>query len=414
MSRVLTPDRNLSATSGAQPSAPGPLAGLTVVDLSRVLAGPFAAMMLADLGARVIKVERPEVGDFARGYDETVRGMSSAFFWLNRSKESVVLDLKHPDAGDVLARLLSRADVLVQNLAPGAAERLGLGTDHLRSTYPRLVVCNISGYGNDGPYRDKKAYDLLVQAEAGIISLTGSADEPAKVGTSIADVAGGMYAYSSVLGALFDRERTGEGSAVDVSLFDSLVEWMSYPLYYTMYGGTAPARMGTSHPTIAPYGAFATRDGHEVLVAVQSEREWRSFCAHVLGDESAADDERFCTMSARVRNRAELQELVGSRLGAMAADEAIKVLDAAQIASARVTPVSELAAHPQLQGRGRWRDVDSPVGPVAALVPPAVPHGVEPSMEAVPALGDHTEDVLRWLGYTADETHLMRTAGISA
>lgn len=391
-----------------------PLEGVVVVALEQAVAGPFATRQLADLGARVIKVERPGGGDFARHYDETVDGMSSAFFWLNRSKESITLDVKHPGAADVLARLLSRADVLVQNLAPGAADRLGLGTERLRSTYPRLVVCNLSGYGDDGPYRDKKAYDLLVQAEAGIISLTGSADEPAKVGTSIADVAGGMYAYCSVLGALFDRERTGEGSAIDVSLFDSLVEWMSYPLYYTMYGGTPPARMGTSHPTIAPYGAFTTRDGHELLVAVQSEREWRSFCRHVLGDEAAAEDERFHTMSARVANRAELQRVVGERLGSMGVDEAVEVLEAARIASARVTPVSELAEHPQLQGRGRWRDVDSPVGRLQALLPPAVPRGVEPRMDAVPALGAHTEDVLRWLGYTPEEIGHLRATAVSA
>lgn len=391
-----------------------PLDGVVVVALEQAVAGPFATRQLADLGARVIKIERPEGGDFARDYDETIKGMSSAFFWTNRSKESLTLDLKHPDAPDVVERLLARADVLVQNLAPGAAERLGLGTDRLRSAHPRLVVCNISGYGPDGPYRDKKAYDLLIQGEAGIISLTGSRDEPAKVGTSIADVAGGMYAYSSVLGALFDRERTGEGAAIDVSLFDSLVEWMSYPLYYTQYGGTPPARMGTSHPTIAPYGAFRTRDGHEVLLAVQSEREWRSFCALVLGDESFVQDERFSTMSARVANREELQKLVGDCLGSMTTDEVVAVLEGAEIASAHVTPVTELAEHPQLRERGRWRNVDSPVGQIPALLPPAVPRGVEPRMDAVPALGAHTESVLQWLGYTTEETERMRTTGLSA
>ena len=391
-----------------------PLDGVVVVALEQAVAGPFATRQLADLGARVIKIERPKVGDFARDYDETVNGMSSAFFWANRSKESITLDLKHPDAADVLARLLSRADVLVQNLAPGAAERLGLGTDRLRSTHPRLVVCNISGYGPDGPYRDKKAYDLLIQGEAGIISLTGSPDEPAKVGTSIADIAGGMYAYSSVLGALFDRERSGEGSAIDVSLFDSLVEWMGYPLYYTEYGGTPPARMGTSHPTIAPYGAFRTRDGHEVLLAVQSEREWRRFCSHVLRNEAAAEDERFRTMSARVANRDALQKLVSDCLGSMETEEAVAMLEGADIASAHLTPVTELADHPQLRERGRWRDVDSPVGPVAALLPPAVPRGVEPRMDAVPALGAHTDSVLGWLGYTFEETDQMRSKGLSA
>ncbi|WP_153395618.1 CaiB/BaiF CoA transferase family protein [Ornithinicoccus halotolerans] len=391
-----------------------PLAGVVVLALEQAVAGPFATRQLADLGARVIKIERPGTGDFARGYDETVQGMSSAFFWANRSKESIALDLKHPDAPAVLERLVSRADVLVQNLAPGAAERLGLDSDRLRADHPRLVVCNISGYGQDGPYRDRKAYDLLVQGEAGIISLTGTPQEPAKVGTSIADIAGGMYAYSGVLAALLERERTGEGTVLDVSLFDSLVEWMSYPLYYTEYGGTAPARMGTSHPTIAPYGAFRTKDGHEVLLAVQSEREWRRFCGVVLGDEGPAEDPRFCTMSARVANRPELQRLVGDRLAALTVEEAVALLDRAEIASAHVTEVTDLADHPQLRARGRWRDVDSPVGQVPALVPPVVPRGADPRMDPVPELGAHTDSVLRWLGYTVEDTQRMRQQGLSA
>jgi itaconate CoA-transferase len=391
-----------------------PLQGVVVVALEQAVAGPFATRQLADLGARVIKIERPQGGDFARAYDETVQGISSAFFWANRSKESLTLDLKHPDATEVLERLLSRADVFVQNLAPGASERLGLGTERLRAAYPRLVICNISGYGPDGPYRDKKAYDLLIQGESGIISLTGSPGEPAKVGTSIADIAGGMYAYSGVLSALFHRERSGEGAAIDVSLFDSLVEWMSYPLYYTEYGGTPPARMGTSHPTIAPYGAFKTQDGHEVLLAVQSEREWRNFCSHVLKQETAADDPRFNTMSARVANRSELQKLVGDCIGSMESEEAVRVLEAAEIASAHVTAVKDLAAHPQLRERGRWKNVSTPVGDVAALLPPAVPRGVEPRMDGVPALGAHTDSVLRWLNYSSDEKDKMRSSGLLA
>lgn len=391
-----------------------PLEGVVVLALEQAVAGPFATRQLADLGARVIKIERPEVGDFARGYDEAVHGMSSAFFWANRSKESITLDLKHPDAAGVLERLLSRADVLVQNLAPGAAERLGLDTDRLRADHPRLIVCNISGYGTDGPYRDKKAYDLLIQGEAGIISQTGTPEEPAKVGTSIADIAGGMYAYSGVLAALLERERTGEGSVLDVSLFDSLIEWMSYPLYYTEYGGTAPVRMGTSHPTIAPYGGFRTKDGHEVLLAVQSEREWRRFCAVVLGDEGPADDPRFCTMSARVANRAELQQLVGDRLATLTVEDAVALLDSAEIASAHVTEMTNLADHPQLRARARWRDVDSPVGRVPALLPPVVPRGADPRMDPVPTLGAHTEAVLQWLGYTTAETDRMRSQGLSA
>ncbi|MQA63143.1 MAG: CoA transferase [Actinophytocola sp.] len=391
-----------------------PLEGTVVVALEQAVAGPFATRQLADLGARVIKVERPRVGDFARSYDETVNGMSSAFFWANRSKESVTFDLKHPDAIQVMQRLISRADVFVQNLAPGATQRLGLGSDDLRSLNPGLIVCNITGYGTEGPYRDKKAYDLLIQAEAGILSVTGTPQDPAKVGISVADIAGGMYAYSSVLAALFDRTRTGDGGVIDISLFDSLVEWMSYPLYYTEYGGKTPPRMGTSHPTIAPYGSFRTRDGHELLLAVQSEREWRNFCTLVLGDESVAEDERFRSMSRRVANRTELQELIGERLGAVEMSEAIALLEGADIASAHVTPVGELARHPQLVTRDRWKNVGSPAGPVAALLPPAVFRGAEPRMEAVPGLGADTEAVLRWLGYTAAERAQMQTTGLSA
>jgi itaconate CoA-transferase len=384
-----------------------------VVALEQAVAGPFATRQLADMGARVIKVERPQGGDFARSYDETVNGLSSAFFWANRGKESVTLDLKHPEAGEVMQRLVARADVLLQNLAPGAAERLGLGGDRLRTQNRGLVVCNISGYGADGPYRDKKAYDLLVQAEAGIISMTGTAEEPAKVGTSIADIAGGMYAYSSILAALVQRGRSGEGTVIDVSLFDSLVEWMSYPLYYSHYGGTTPVRMGTSHPTIAPYGAFGTRDGHEVLIAVQSEREWGQLCAGVLGDDSLAKDERFSSMSARVRNRDALQRVVGERFANLDLPEAVAALDAAGIASAHMTPVSELADHPQLRERGRWTEVDTPVGPVPAVQPPAVFQDAPARMDPVPELGAHSGAVLEWLGYSAGEVERMRKVGLT-
>lgn len=390
-----------------------PLKGVVVVALEQAVAGPFATRQLADLGARVIKVERPGDGDFARGYDVTVHGLSSAFFWANRSKESLTLDLKHPEARDVMDRLVARADVLVQNLAPGAAERLGLAAERVRAVNPRLIVCNISGYGPDGRRGGRKAYDLLIQAEAGIISITGSAEEPAKVGTSIADIAGAMYAYSGILGALYARERTGEGAVIDVSLFDALVEWMSYPLYYAEYGGKAPARMGTSHATIAPYGAFRTQDGSEVLLAVQSEREWRSFCAVVLGDETFAEDDRFASMSARVANREALEELVGGRLGSLSAAEARALLDKANIASADVTPVTELAHHPELVERHRWREVETPVGGVAALLPPAVPRGIPPRMDPVPELGAQTDAVLAWLGYDDDAAARMRAEGLT-
>lgn len=389
-----------------------PLEGVVVLAFEQAVAAPFATRQLADLGARVIKVERPGRGDFARGYDEAVDGLSSAFFWANRSKESVALDLKHPKAGDIVSRLVARADVLVQNLAPGAAERLGLGAETLRADHPRLIVCNISGYGPDGPYRDRKAYDLLVQAEAGIISLTGTHDQPSKVGISIADIAGGMYAYSGVLSALLDRERTGRGAVIDVSLFDALVEWMGYPLYYTRYGGTPPARMGTDHATIAPYGAFTTRDGEEVLLAVQSEREWRRLCGELLGDEAVADDERFASMSARVAHRDQLQALVGAAFGGYDLDDAVAMLERAGIAYSHVTDVSQLADHPQLVERGRWRPVETPVGPVPAVLPPAVPAGVDVRMDAVPEVGAHNARILDWLGYSAADITHLRAEGL--
>lgn len=389
-----------------------PLDGIVVVALEQAVAAPLATRHLADLGARVIKIERTGGGDFARGYDETVRGLSSAFVWLNRSKESVTLDVKHPEAGEILRRLVAHADVFVQNLAPGAADRLGMDAGTLRAGDERLVVCNISGYGPDGPYRDKKAYDLLVQGESGIISMTGTHEVPAKVGISVADVAAGMYAYSAVLGALFRRERTGVGAVIDVSLFEALAEWMSHNLYYVDYGGHQPQRMGTSHPMIAPYGAFRTGDGQEILLAVQSEREWQAFCATVLGDARVASDPRFATMSDRVANRQALEDLVGARLGALDTGDATALLDRAQIAWGRVNSVHDLARHPQLAARVRWREIDSPAGRLWALLPPAVPDDVPPRLDPVPALGEHTDEVLRWLGYAADEVRHLRSGGV--
>ncbi|MGH8869161.1 MAG: CaiB/BaiF CoA transferase family protein [Actinomycetes bacterium] len=387
---------------------PLPLEGVTVVSLEQAVAAPLATRHLADLGARVVKVERRGSGDFARGYDETVKGLSSAFVWLNRSKESLTLDVKHPDAQGVLARLVARADVVVQNLAPGAARRVGLDAETLRADRDDLVVCDISGYGPDGPYRDRKAYDLLVQGEAGVISVTGTPESTAKVGVSIADIAAGMYAYSGVLAALFARERTGRGRAVEVSLFDALTEWMSHPMYYTEYGGTQPPRMGTSHPLIAPYGSYATQEGRELLVAVQNEREWRRLCAVVLEDEQIADDERFATMSRRVAHREALDEVVGARLRALEASEAVALFEQAQIAFAHVNTVGELAGHPQLVARDRWTQVGSPVGPLDALVPPGVPAAADARMDPVPGLGEHTDSVLGWLGYSATEVEQMR------
>jgi itaconate CoA-transferase len=387
----------------AEPDSPrtrGPLDGICVVSLEQALAAPLATRHLADLGARVIKVERRESGDFARHYDTTVRGMSSAFVWLNRSKQSLSLDLKSPGAGEILQRLLGQADVLVQNLGPGAARRLGLDAATLAGSCPRLIVCNISGYGPDGPYRDKKAYDMLVQAEAGLLSLTGTPDGKAKVGISIADIAAGMYAFSGTLAALLLRATTGEARPVDVSLFDSLAEWMTYPLYFSMYGGIQPQRRGTRHATIAPYGAYTTADQREILVAVQNEREWHRFCQVFLGDPDLEHDDRFATNSARIAHTDLLDDIVARRFGQLSRAEALAELSAAQIATAQISDMADLAEHPELTDRNRWREVGSPVGMLRALLPPGLPGGVDPQMDPVPALGEHTDSILGDLGYT--------------
>ncbi|RZU34150.1 CaiB/BaiF CoA transferase family protein [Blastococcus saxobsidens] len=385
-----------------------PLDGITVVSIEQAVAAPFATRQLADLGARVIKVERPGAGDFARGYDESIQGQSSYFVWLNRSKESLTCDLKSPDGVAVVERLLETADVFVQNLAPGAAARLGLGAQQLRAKFPRLIVCDVSGYGSTGPWSGHKAYDLLIQCEAGLVSLTGTPEQPAKVGISVADIAGGMYAYSGVLTALLQRGITGEGSVVEVSLFESLAEWMGSPAYYTAGSGRSPARVGMEHATIAPYGPFTVGDGAVVLLAVQNEREWKSLCEQVLGDPALATDERFVRNSARVANREELNALITARLGRLDEAQAVSLLQDADVAHARVNDVQGMLDHPVLSGRGRWRTVGTPGGPVQALVPPATVSGVEPRMDPVPAVGEHTDQLLAELGFDADGVERLR------
>ena len=376
-----------------------PLQGVTVVGLEQAVAAPFATRQLADLGARVIKVERPNGGDFARAYDNTAKGLSSHFVWLNRSKESMTLDLKQPAAGDILRRLLRRADVFVQNLAPGAAERLGAGAQTLRADDPRLVVCNITGYGATGPYASKRAYDLLVQSEVGVVSITGTEDTPSRVGISIADIAAGMYAYSGVLTALLARQRTDEGATVDVSLFDSLGEWMGFPVYHTLYSGLSLPRSGPNHASIAPYGPFTAAGGGRVFLAVQNAREWTRFCGEVLRRPEMADDHRYSTVELRVRHRTELHDGIARVCERLSLDEIIRRLEAADIAYSRMNSVAEFITHPQLTSRGRWMDVDSEVGPLRALQPPVVMEGVEPVMGAVPALGQHTQSILGELGF---------------
>ena len=389
----------------------GPLSGVTVLAFEQAVAAPFATRQLADLGARVIKIERPGAGDFARGYDRTVQGLSSHFVWTNRSKESLTLDLKHPDAREIVERLLARSDVVVQNLAPGAMERLGWGGRELRQRFPRMIVCNISGYGTDGPYRDRKAYDLLVQAEAGVLSITGTPETPSKAGMSVADIAGGMYAYSGILTALYDRERTGDGGLLDVSLLDALVEWMGYPLYYSLYTGQPPARAGASHPAIAPYGPYPTGDGGMVLLGVQNEREWAKFCEIVLEQPDLAEDARFVSNSERVANHAELDRLIVAAFAGLTVADGMERLDRAGIASARANTMPEVIEHPQLAARGRWTEIDSPVGPIRALFPPVVSDRHASVMGSVPAVGTQTETILREIGYDSDTIARLRHDG---
>ncbi|HLJ26686.1 MAG TPA: CaiB/BaiF CoA-transferase family protein [Candidatus Angelobacter sp.] len=379
-----------------------PLQGITVIALEQAIAAPLATRHLADLGARVIKIERPEVGDFARAYDATVRGMSSHFVWANRSKESLTLDLKQPAAKEVLGRLLEKADVFVQNLAPGACDRLGFGTEELRRRYPRLIICNLSGYGSTGPYRDKKAYDLLIQSEAALVSITGTPETPSKVGISIADIAAAMYLYSGVLTALLMRQSTGQGTALEVSLFEALSEWMGYAAFYTAYGGSAPPREGARHAAIAPYGPFAAGDGKIVYLGIQNEREWRRFCEKVLQRPELGADERFDSNSRRVQNRAALEQIIVALFQQLSSEGIIQRLEDVQIAYARLNSVEEFLQHPQLAARGRWQQIDSPVGPLRSLVPPLTMEDVEPVMGAVPALGQQTESILKEFGFDAD------------
>ncbi|MCP3710596.1 CoA transferase [Paraburkholderia sp. CNPSo 3274] len=388
-----------------------PLDGIKVVTLEHAIAAPFCTRQLADLGARVIKIERPGVGDFARGYDERVHGLASHFVWTNRSKESLSLDVKHKEAAPILDALLADADVLVQNLAPGAAARLGLGYEALSERYPKLIVCDISGYGDDGPYRERKAYDLLIQSESGFLSITGSPGEPAKAGCSIADIAAGMYAYSNILSALLMRGRTGRGCRIDVSMLESMVEWMGYPLYYAIDGQSPPPLAGASHATIYPYGPFPAGDGKSVMLGLQNDREWKLFCEHVLLQPELATDERFAANSQRSACRAQLRELIVEAFSKLSAAQVIERLDRAGIANAQMNTMADVWAHPQLQARERWREVQTLAGTVPALLPPGAPSAFDARMDAVPALGQHTESILRELGFDATRIGALREAG---
>ena len=389
-----------------------PLSGLTVVTLEQAVAAPICSRQLAEQGARVIKIERPEVGDFARGYDQKVLGQSGSFLWLNRNKESLTLDVKKDAAKQILTKLISNADVFIQNLAPGAAKRLGLGADELLAKHPRLIVCDISGYGDSGPYAKKKAYDLLVQSESGVLAITGTRESPAKVGVSMTDIGTGMYAYSGILGALYHRERTGKGARIEVTMFEAMVEWMNQPLMWEHFGGTPMQRAGTDHAIIVPYGRFTAGDGKDVMFGIQNEREWASFCAKVLEQPELATDPLYNNNSKRLAAREALIALINQSFSTLTAEQVVARLDAADIANARLNTPMEVWDHPQLKARKRWREVATPAGRVAALLPPVTTSGYEVRMDAVPAVGEHTDKVLRDIGYTASAIADLRAKGV--
>jgi len=388
-----------------------PLDGITVVSLEHAIAAPFCTRQLADLGARVIKVERPGGGDFARGYDTQVDGLSSHFVWVNRSKESLTLDLKQPAAIATLKTLLKTADVLVQNLAPGAAARMGLTADILQKENPKLILCDISGYGNNGPYRDKKAYDLLIQSEAGFLSVTGTPETPSKAGNSIADIAAGMYAYTNILAALLQRGKTGKGSVIDISMLESLGEWMSFPMYYAYKGAEPPPRNGASHATIYPYGAFKAGDGKTVMLGLQNEREWVQFCETVLENSALAQDERFDRNFKRNEKRAELLQIIDACFSKLTSEQLIARLEKAQIANAHLNDMEGLWKHEQLKARNRWAEVSSPNGAITALLPPGLNDSYDYRMDPIPAVGEHTDSILKELGVSDADVAKMRSSG---
>ncbi len=388
-----------------------PLDGITVVSLEHAIAAPFATRQLADMGARVIKIERPGVGDFARNYDTRVSGMASHFVWTNRSKESLTLDIKHPEGAVILQKLLDQADVLVQNLAPGAAARVGLDYETLSKTNAGIIVCNISGYGTGGPDEKRKAYDLLIQAEAGFLTTTGSSDNPSKAGISIADIAAGMYAYTNILTAIIQRGKTGKGCDIDLSMLDAMAEWMGYPLYYAYDGAKPPPRAGASHATIFPYGPFAVGDGRTVILGLQNEREWKVFCDIVLQQPALSADSQFLTNSLRAQNKVALTQIILASFAELTTENVVERLERAGIANAKMNEMDDVWRHAQLKARNRWRKVDTPAGPIPALLPPGGV-GVEPRMDPVPELGEHTRVLLAEVGYSEDAIAELQKAKV--
>jgi len=388
-----------------------PLAGIRVLALEHAVAAPIATRQLADMGAEVIKIERPGVGDFARGYDGAVRGLSSFFVWLNRGKQSLTLDVKRPEASEILDRLVAGADVLVQNWAPGATERLGLSYAALSPQHPGLILCDISGYGEGGPYGDRKAYDLVIQAEAGLMSVTGTPETPARAGISAADIATGMYVSSGILAALVRRGRSGRGAHLRVAMLDAMAEWLGNSLYHAGYGDGPPERRASSHPGLAPYGAHRTADG-QVIFGIQNDREWPAFCRSVLQRPELAEDPRFATNVARVTNRDAMTAAIEDVFAGLQSAAVTARLDSAGIANGRMNDAREVWDHPQLQARDRWREVGTPAGPIRAMLPPVTFGDVEAVMGEVPALGAHTDAVLGRLGYAPGQIKDFRAAGV--
>jgi itaconate CoA-transferase len=392
----------------------GPLSGMRVIALEQAVAGPLCSRHLADLGAEVIKIERPDGGDFARRYDTAVKGESSYFVWLNRNKRSLSLNVKHPESREILRRLLEGADVFLQNLGPGAVDRLGLGPAELRERYPRLVICNISGYGSGGPYETRKAFDLLLQGETGVIATTGNGDEMAKLGISVGDIGAAMYGVIGILAALVERGKTGQGKVVETSLFDALAEWMGYPALYQLYSGKPPARAGTRHATVVPYGSYRCGDGQLVLFAVQTEAQWRSFCEVACERPEWVADERFNTSSNRRVNRDILEGMIEQEAFAgLTREQVTDRLEAADIPYGDLNEISQFLEHPQLSGRDRWREVDSAVGPLKAILPPFTIEGFESPMNPIPTVGQQTDEILASLGYGSDDiNHLHRDGAV--